>query len=232
MKAISQQEPGQEPLRMTVNTLSAPMVAVDEPLAETGQPAAAISDEMVLWRWSVENYHRMAESGILDEDAPVELLEGMLVEKMTKKPPHTAATLLTQKLLGQILPPGWHLAIQEPMTLTESEPEPDLAVVRGEIRHYLTHHPGPEDVALVVEVADTTLIRDRGAKKRIYATARIPIYWIVNLLERCVEVYSEPTSTPAHPDYRQRQLYFADDFVPVQIDGEVFGQLAVKELLP
>jgi hypothetical protein len=83
-----------------------------------------------------------------------------------------------------------------------------------------------------VEVADTSLAQDRGNKKRLYARAAIPIYWIVNLLERQVEVYADPTGPAEEPDYRQQQVYREGDTVPVVLDGEEVGSLAVRELLP
>lgn len=132
----------------------------------TGTPAGrpVVPAESV-WRLSVDQYHEMVRAGIIAEDAPVELLDGLLVSKMTKSPMHAAATKLTQKALEQILPEGWHAAAQEPITLARSEPEPDVSVVRGDARQYLDHHPGPGDVALVVEVADASWQRDRTLKK-------------------------------------------------------------------
>jgi Uma2 family endonuclease len=111
----------------------------------------------------------MIQAGILTEDDPVELLEGWLVTKMPKKATHTLTTQLTQEILAQIVPNGWFVNAQEPITLKDSEPEPDVAVVRGKRRNYQNRHPGPTDVALVIEVADATLQRDQIIKKRLYA---------------------------------------------------------------
>lgn len=118
------------------------------------------------------------------------------------------------------------------MTTRDSEPEPDVYVVRGELGDYDNRHPGPADTPLVVEVADSTLARDRGLKQRIYARAGVPVYWIVNLVERAIEVHAKPASTAKSPKYRQRQVFAANDDVPVVLDGELVGTLRVADILP
>src|SRR5262249_15648256 len=112
------------------------------------------------------------------------------------------------------------------------EPEPDITILRGDRRDYLERHPGPDDVSLVVEVSDSTLRRDRGLKKRIYARARIPVYWIVNLIDNQIEVYTEPAGNVEEPDYQRRQDYSSDDDIPVVIAGKEISRLAARELLP
>jgi Uma2 family endonuclease len=114
-----------------------------------------------MWRWSVEQYHAMVRSGVLSEDDPVELLDGWLVVKMPKNPPHCSSTAGTRDALTSVLPVDWSVRSQEPITLSTSEPEPDLVVVRGDRHRYGQRHPGPQDIALVVEVADTSLERDQ-----------------------------------------------------------------------
>jgi Uma2 family endonuclease len=183
-------------------------------------------------RFTVEQYHRMIRQRILTEADDVELLEGWIVRKEPKNPPHRVATRLLRQALEKTVPPGWYVDTQEPVTLADSEPEPDAAIVRGDTRQYLDRHPGPNDLALVVEVADATLARDRGPKKRLFARAAIPVYWVVNLLERQVEVYSEPSGAADEPDYRKRQDYGAADEVPVVIEGREVKRILVAELLP
>jgi Uma2 family endonuclease len=185
-----------------------------------------------LWRLSIDKYHAMIREGILTEDDPVELLEGLLIRKTSKNPPHTVATSLVRKALERLVQAGWHVNTHEPITCEDSEPEPDVKVVRGAPRDYLHRHPGPQDVALVVEVSDSSLAQDRGIKKRLYAAARIPIYWIVNLLERQIEVYTDPSGPAEQPDYRHRHDFGLSDSVPFVIDGRELGQLAVVDLLP
>ncbi len=179
------------------------------PLAPPAGDPPAVTPPDEVWRLSVAQYHAMIGAGILTEDDPVELLEGWLVKKMPKKPRHRVVTQLTREALAGLLPAGWHVDAQEPITTAASEPEPDVAVVAGDRLRYLDHHPGPQDVALVVEVADSSLRRDRSTKKRIYAAAGIPVYWVVNLLENQVEVCTAPAGLAQQPDYRRREDYDA-----------------------
>jgi Uma2 family endonuclease len=184
---------------------------------------------------SVDKYHELIRAGILPENNSVELLEGRLVQKMPKKPPHSLATGLLCDALQKILPDGWFRDSQEPVTLSDGEPEPDVSIVRGERRHYKDHHPGPRDLALVVEVADSSLERDRTVKKRSYARAGISVYWIINLCDGLLEVYSDPTgptSPPEEPSYRHSLTYSPDQVVPVIIEGKEVAQLAVRDFLP
>lgn len=200
-------------------------------VSAVSEQSVAVSTE-VIWRFSVDQYHAMIRAGILTEDDPVELLEGWLVTKMPKNPPHRVATRLIRQALESIAPPGWYVDTQEPLTTIDSEPEPDVMVVRGETRHYLDRHPGPEDVALVVEVADSTLQRDRSLKKRLYAAAGISVYWIVNLLDSQIEVYTDPSGPGEQPGYHQQQNYGPIDTVPLMIEDREVGRLTVRDLLP
>jgi len=195
------------------------------------ESVAAIPNDLIL-RLSVEQYHAMIKAGILADDDPVELLEGWLVFKMPKNPPHRVATRLVRTALENILPPGWYVDSREPITLQNSEPEPDIVVVRGDTRQYLDRHPGAEDVAIVIEVSDTTLGRDRTIKKRTYARAGIPVYWIVNLVEAQVEVYDRPSGDSEHPDYGQMLIYGRSTVLPIAIAGVTIGAIDVDALLP
>ena len=169
-----------------------------------------------IWRFSVAQYHEMIRLGILTEDDPVELLEGWIIHKMPKNPPHRAATKLTRNALEEVVPSGWYVDAQEPITLEDSEPEPDVVVVRGNTRDYLDRHPGSQDLALVVEIADSTLERERTSKKRIYTCVGIPLYWIANLPEQKLEVYTQPIDLAQKPTYQQRQDYSLSDEVTVR----------------
>ncbi len=202
-----------------------------QPNAQNFRQPLAVPTEPV-WRFSVEQYHQMIRLGILTEDDPVELLEGWIIHKMPKNPPHRAATKLTRNALEEILPSGWYVDAQEPITLEDSEPEPDVVIVRGNTRDYLDRHPGSQDLALVVEIADSTLERDRTSKKRMYARAGIPVYWIVNLCERQLEVYTEPIDIAQQPTYQQRQDYSLSDEVAVAIEGREVGRITVEDFLP
>jgi Uma2 family endonuclease len=197
--------------------------------SSVSQPIIAPNE--ALWRLSVEQYHEMIRAGILTEDDPIELLEGLLIEKIPKNPPHRIATHLTAAALRAVIPENWYVDSQEPITLENSEPEPDICIIRGTTRDYTDRNPFAQDVALEIEVADSTLFWDRENKRRIYARAGIPVYWIVNLVDRCLEVYTNPTGATAEPDYQQTQIFAADGSVPLLIDGREVAQLAVRDLL-
>ena len=184
------------------------------------------------FRMSVEDYHEAARLGILTESDRVELLEGWLVAKMTKKPPHTIAKGLVQDELIRITPAGWYVVIEDPVSTAESEPEPDAMIVRGRRRDYRDRQPGPGDVPLVVEVADSSLGEDRRIKRRIYAKAGIATYWIVNLVDGQVEVHTEPTEPGDPPDYAHREVLGPDAEVPVILDGREVGRIMVRDILP
>jgi Uma2 family endonuclease len=193
---------------------------------DTGVP------DVPIYRLSVKQYHAMAKAGILTEEDHIELLEGWLVQKMTKHPPHTLATRRTRRALERIVPAEWIVDTQAPITTTDSEPEPDIAIFRGNDSDYVDRNPGPTEVALVIEVADSSLRADQGAKKRLYARAGISVYWIVNLVERRVEVYTDPSGPAEEPDYRKRDDFEPADTIPVVLHEIEVGQLLVRELLP
>ncbi|NKQ36920.1 MAG: Uma2 family endonuclease [Chloroflexi bacterium] len=185
-----------------------------------------------LWQISVARYHEMIEAGTLTENDRLELLEGFLVEKMTINPPHSFVTETISEMLARLFPDAFFVNTQQPVTLPDSEPEPDVSVIRGKRRDFVQHHPGPDDVVLLIEVSDATLQQDQTWKKRIYARAEIPVYWIVNLPDRQIELYSEPSGASAHPTYRHLVTYQEDDEIPVAVDGVETAVLPVRELLP
>ena len=187
-----------------------------------------IESRVPLFRISVERYHAMRDAGILGEDDHVELLVGLLVPKMTKNPPHRLATGLIRQALESTTPAGYYVDSQEPITTSDSEPEPDVAIIRGSRRDYGHRHPGPADVALVVEVADESLDRDRGVKLELYARAGVEVYWVVNLRGREIEVHTEPEGER----YRRRDVYSAGSAVPVVLDARAVGAIFVDDVLP
>lgn len=185
-----------------------------------------------VWRFSVDEYHRLLENGILTEDSRVELLEGWIVPKLPHSPAHDRSIELTDEALRRLLPPLWRIRIQSVITTDDSEPEPDLAVVRGSIRGAGNRHPAPSEIGQLVEVSESTLASDRIGKGRLYAQANIPIYWIINLVEAHLEVYTDPSGPAAPATYRRRQDYLPGDLVPVVLDGQPIGSVAVSDLLP
>jgi hypothetical protein len=182
-------------------------------------------------RFTVKQYHRLIEFGILNANDRVELIEGYIVDKMPQNSPHGAAiTRITRRLIP-VLPSEWLLRIQSAVTLQASEPEPDFAIVPGPEELYVNRKPGPRDINLLIEVGDSTLLLDRRAKGSLYAKARIPEYWNVNLPEQKVEVYTQPRGGK-HPLYRQRTDYGIDEAVPLMLAGEEIARILVRELLP
>lgn len=149
-------------------------------------------DTLRTYRWTRRAYGRLIDEGILCEDDPVELLDGLLVVKEPQHTPHTTAIDLVSAVLRTAFGPGWLVRAQAPMAADRwSEPEPDVYVVPGAPRDYLPEHPTRP--ALVVEVAHSSLRLDRTRKAAIYARAGVEDYWIVNLLDRVLEVHREPT---------------------------------------
>lgn len=195
------------------------------------QTVAEPIEDLPQSRFSVEQYHQMIRTGVLSEDALVELLEGRIVRRMTHLPPHDVSVDLTDEALRVALPKGWRTRVQSAITTRDSEPEPDIAVVRGPARRYLKSHPRRRDIGMLVEVAEKSLRRDRTVKARIYARERIPIYWIINLIERHVEVYTQPHGGKS-PGYNERQDYGPEDAIPLIVAGKKCGMIPVGELLP
>src|SRR5262245_29750446 len=185
-----------------------------------------------LRRFSVAEYHQMIQSAILTDEDKVELLEGYVVLKMPRNPPHDGTIDLLKDVLPPLVPAGWLLRVQQAVTLTASEPEPDFAFVQGNKRSFLARHPTPSDIGLVIEVADSSLDRDRNEKGAIYARDGIPTYWIVNLVDRRIEVRTVPGSAGGQPAYTQQQAYGPGDAIPLVIGGVTVATIPVQDLLP
>jgi Uma2 family endonuclease len=183
-------------------------------------------------RFSVAKYQRMIEAGILTTEDKVELLENYVVLKMPRNPAHDGTVQLVTEALAPSIPKGWRLRVQSTVVLSDSQPEPDGAVVRGDARTYLTRHPGPADVGLLIEVADSSLLRDQRDKTRIYARANIQVYWIVNLVDHRIEVYTQPSGPTAVPAYGAFQTYQSGDGVPLVLDGTAVASVPAVDLLP
>lgn len=196
-------------------------------LSPPSPPRFLTADE--LYESSVDLYLYLIEAGRIDEDECVELLDGMIVKKMTKNPPHVICRGLCGDELARLLPPGFRIWNEDPIRSPPySMPEPDLAIVRDRLRDYANRHPSPDDLVLVVEVADTSLARDRGLKRDLYAQAGISTYWIVNLIDRRIEVFQKPengvyTATAVIPE---------DGTIGLVADGQDWGRVDVATILP
>jgi Uma2 family endonuclease len=184
-------------------------------------------------RFTVDEYHRMIDAGVFVDDDRFELLEGWIIPKPTKRtPPHDVTIVLIDERLRALIPAGWRLRNQSAITTRDSEPEPDIAVIRGEARDYLGSHPGPADIALVIEVSDSTLAEDRTLKARLYARAGISTYWIVNVAEGQIEVHADPSGPSSQPSYRERSVVGPEGDVALVIDGREVARVAARDLLP
>lgn len=181
---------------------------------------------------TVDEYHQMLKDGTFEDGEPIELLEGYLVQKMGHNPPHGSTVEGLNILLVGLAPLGWRTRCQLPITLSDSEPEPDAVLARGDRMTFRTRHPSPHEIGLVVEVADSTRYTDRREKGRMYARAGLPVYWIVNLVDRVVEVYTDPDTAAAPPAYRTRTDYAPGSDVPVVLGGAAVAVVPVSELIP
>ncbi|MBE9186039.1 Uma2 family endonuclease [Microcoleus sp. LEGE 07076] len=143
---------------------------------------------------NVYEYHRMVEAGILDGDERVELLAGQIVNKATKTPPRCAVVKRTMELLQKSLGSLVFLSIHDSVRLNNySQPEPDISVVIPDRLYYEDHHPTPLEIYLIIEVADTTLRTDCGIKAKIYAESGITDYWVLDVNNRQLHVFREPS---------------------------------------
>lgn len=185
---------------------------------------------MPVRRFTVEEYHRLIEEQFFVADEQFELIDGYITEKMSRNPPHDAAVNRARRRIERALPPGWIARIQSAITTADSEPEPDIAIARGDDEDYLARHPGPPDLALVVEVANTTLAFDRRTKLATYARAGIVAYWIVNLNEAKLEVFTAPDAQAA--SFQKCENLNVDASIAISLDGQASQPIPVGDLFP
>lgn len=151
-----------------------------------------------LWRLSRVRYERMVDAGILTSDDKVELLDGLLIAREPQGSRHALAVGLVRAALERACGRRYHLREEKPVALDRlSEPEPDVAVIPGRLRDYAAGHP--RRPVLVVEVAESSLARDRVRKGALYARAGLAEYWVVNLTDDMLEVYRDPQRAPSAP---------------------------------
>lgn len=157
--------------------------------------------------FTIAEYHQMIELGILQPSDRIELIRGELLSMAAKGTKHVVCCSNLNRLLNKLVDQQAIIRCQDPVFLPpDSEPEPDFAIVRDRADDYLTGHPLPEDILLVIEIADSTLKYDRDIKGLLYAEAGIPHYWIFNLIDYHLEVYREPyRDAKGQGNYAQRQ---------------------------
>ncbi len=190
---------------------------------------------------TVEQFHRMIELGILEEGDPIELVEGLLLRKdratgteekggVAHSARHAAAIARLVRIECHLDPAGCHLRIQLPLALSPiSEPEPDAAIVAGSLETFTDRHPGPTDVRVVIEASDSSLAYDRITKQRVYASAGIPAYLIVNLAEDQVEYFEEPI--PDQGRYHRRTDFRYGETLTLPVGAGISLTLAVVDVL-
>jgi Uma2 family endonuclease len=179
------------------------------------------------YHFSVDEYERMVESAILTENARVELIRGEILNKMPTNPPHASTVKRISQLLRDLFGKKIAIGVQDPIRLPEAEPEPDISVMRFRADYYAEAHPVPEDILLIIEVADSSLLEDREFKGPLYAESGIVEYWIVNLGDACLEVHRSP-----QPDgsYAEKQIVRRGK--QIEITGLPGVVIEVSDMLP
>ena len=219
--------------------LTAGVIGPDEPvefrsgyvLNKTGYAEPSADDVFPEWRalrrFTAAEYRRMLDLGIIDREEKLERLDGYVVLKMAQNPPHRGSmTRLTYRLPAR-LPSGWLYMFNSTVELDGADPEPDGIVVRGDLTVYDSRDPVAADFGIVIEVCDSSLDMDRRGKGRLFARHGIPIYWIVNVADKQIEVYTDPTAE----GYTSRTDFKPGDSVPITLDGVATGTVAVSELI-
>jgi Uma2 family endonuclease len=189
---------------------------------------------------TVEQYEAMIERGILEEGAPIELIEGLLIRKdraaagedpMTVGPRHANAIAKITRLAGRFERLGHHVRTQSPVRMPpHSEPEPDIAIAKGALEDYPERHPGPRDLACAIEVADSSLRIDRTTKLAVYAEAGLNQYVIVNLVDDEVEVHTDPI--PAERRYKTRTVFTGEQPLTLAAGPTKAVKVKAKDLIP
>jgi Uma2 family endonuclease len=180
-----------------------------------------------VFQWTPRQFQKAAAAGCFD-GWKVELLGGA-VYRMSTYPPHMLAVHRLVSELRRLAPePVWVVTKEDNVQLGRWLPLPDSTILLGPIDRYRDRLPTAADILLIVEVSDTTYLKDRGPKYRHYAGASIATYWIVDLNRRCVEVHS----SPSRRSYRSVALYQDGDVVPLDLGGRRVGTVAVREILP
>lgn len=191
----------------------------------------AIATEPKALRWSIDEYHRLADAGLFD-DRRVELIDGEILELSPQKSRHAVAIGLVEAALRRTLGEGFWVRTQMPLTLGgRSEPEPDVAVVRGHLRDYTDQHP--TTALLVVEVSDSSLAYDRRRKAGLYASHCVAEYWVLNLADRRLEVFRRPVVDPEAPfGTRYAESLYCVEGDSVQPLHAPLAPMAIADLLP
>jgi Uma2 family endonuclease len=199
---------------------------------ETWTPKKARDPGRVVYRLTVDQVLRMTGAVILPEHGHLELWDGVLY-KMTRDAPHAFTVGELADVFRRLIAVDYHVREEKSVRYGDySLPEPDIAVVRGPRRSYQTKHPNLGNAALVVEVCDTTEYADRKLKPPRFAEAGIPVYWLVDINRRRIEVYALPEGSGKEAHYTKVDVFGAGQEAPVVLDGREVGRVAVADVLP
>ncbi|MDB9306753.1 MULTISPECIES: Uma2 family endonuclease [Cyanophyceae] len=183
-------------------------------------------------RFTIDEYHRLIELGLLTEGDRIELIRGELMQMTAKGRVHTVCSSILCRQLDRLLGDRAVIRGQDPITLpNQSEPEPDIVIARGKDEDYLVHHPYPEDILLVIEISDSTLTYDQTKKLSLYAEAGIIDYWIVNLPARQLERYNQPYKN-AQKNFRYLSQQISLSHQSVSIPGFADVLLDLSRIFP
>ena len=189
--------------------------------------AAQTSEDVRLRPITVEEYHLMGETGIIGPDERVQLVSGRIIQMPPMGPKHAYHLTMLHEILRTTFQGRAAIRSQIPLTLDGySEPEPDFAVVRAPQERYQFQHPTAADAFLVIEVSDSTLRTDRGEKLLAYAEGGIPEYWIVNLVDRTLEIYTKPAGSA----FRHKRIVRSGERVAAQAFPA--DEISVDDILP
>ncbi len=199
------------------------------PLPNINSVNASEVETVKIHRWTKDEYYKLAELGFFQEKR-VELIDGEIIEMAPMKSPHATSVSLLNSELRKFFDKGFNVRSQLPLSFGKAnEPEPDLAIVKGEIRDYAKSHP--KKAELVVEVSDATLSYDRNRKASLYAENKIQDYWILNLNGRCLEVYRKPKKDKKIGFiYSERTIFTEEDTVSPLADPK--AKIKIADILP
>ncbi len=195
------------------------------------RPAAAPQEDLLRpRRWTTAEYYALSDAGFFDDER-VELLDGEIWTLPSQKTPHFYSADVTGDVLLEVFGSGFIVRRHGPVTLEDgTEPEPDVVIVPGSKRDYIPSHPVPSQIRILVEVSDATLRKDRSKKLQDYARAGITDYWIVNLVNRRLEVYRDPAPMDSGYGYKTVQtLLDGDSIAPLSAPNRA---VAIADLFP
>ena len=183
-------------------------------------------------KFTIEEYHQLVDLGFFTENDRIELIRGEIIDMAPKRTPHSVCNSILFGELYKLLGDRANVRGQEPITLpSNSEPEPDVVIAEKKADNYLSAHPTAEDIILVVEISDSTLKYDREIKLSLYAEANISHYWIVNLVDNYLEVYTNPFSdNKDNFYYKNKSIFLPDDNITIPNFDDI--SLELKNIFP